>query len=271
VNETNLLGARAVREMLDRRGLHPKKRYGQNFVVDPNTIRKVLDVAALNDKDHVLEIGAGLGSLTVGLARVAGRVTAVEVDERLLPLLTESIGDASNVEVVHADVMKMNLDLDVDAVVANLPYNLAASIVLKVLYDAPSVGRLTVMAQREVGERLVAPPGSKIYGQTSVLLAFHARATVAARISRNAFYPVPDVDSVLVRIDRERPPEVDEMTFVRVVRAAFSQRRKTLRNALAELGPGTQDAFAKADVAPTARAEELGLDAYVGLARAVKP
>jgi 16S rRNA (adenine1518-N6/adenine1519-N6)-dimethyltransferase len=254
--------------MLESRGLHPKKRYGQNFVIDPNTIRKVLDVSELTGDEHVLEVGAGLGSLTLGLAQVAGQVTAVEIDERLLPLLRETLAGATNVDVVQADVMRMDLDRDVDSLVANLPYNLAASIVLRVLYEAPSVRRLTVMAQREVGERLVAPPGSKVYGQTSVLLAFHAHATLSARISRNAFYPVPDVDSVLVRIDRRPPPDVDEETFVRVVRASFAQRRKTLRNSLSGLVADVDALFDRVEVPSSARAEDVDLDGFVALARA---
>lgn len=268
MTDVRLLGARALREMLDSRGLHPKKRYGQNFVVDPNTIRKVLDVADLRGDEHVLEIGAGLGSLTLGLAGSAARVTAVEIDERLLPSLNENVAGLENVEVIHADVMKLDLTgIAPDVVVANLPYNLAATIVLTVLFDMPSVRNLTVMTQREVGERLAADPGSKIYGQTSVLVAFHASAGAAARISRNAFYPIPDVDSVLVRLDRRDTPDVDESTFVRVVRAAFGQRRKTLRNAL---GPLTDDAVGvleRVGIPPTVRAEDVGLDGFVAIAR----
>ena len=265
---SDLLGARALRELLARGGVHPKKRYGQNFVVDPNTIRKVLDVAALDERSHVLEIGAGVGSLTLGLSTAARRVTAIEIDERLLPLLRESVGERGNVEIVHADIMRLDLArVEADAAVANLPYNLAASIVLKLLFEATSVRSLTVMAQREVGERLVASPGSKIYGQTSVLLAFHASARVAARVSRRAFYPVPDVDSVLVRIDRRPAPEVDEERFREVVRMAFAQRRKTLRNSLSQLGPDLSRAFGAAGIDPDARAETVDLDRYVALAR----
>ena len=263
-----LLGARALRELLSSGDVRPKKRYGQNFVVDPNTIRKVLEVADLDEGSHVLEIGAGVGSLTLGLASIAARVSAVEIDERLVPLLERTLAGRGNVEVVHADVMDMDVaSLDADSVVANLPYNLAASIVLKLLMDAPKIEHLTVMAQREVGERLVASPGSKIYGQTSVLLAFYARARVAARISKRAFYPVPDVDSVLVRIDRRATPDVDPSVFHRVVRAAFAQRRKTLRNSLATV---TSD-IAKledAGVSLDQRAEDVDLDGYAAITKA---
>jgi 16S rRNA (adenine1518-N6/adenine1519-N6)-dimethyltransferase len=268
MKSSGLLGARALRELLDSRTIRPKKRYGQNFVVDPNTIRKVLDVAALDANAHVLEIGAGVGSLTVGLASVAARVTAVEIDDRLLPLLEDTVREHENVAVLHADVMAMDVEaVEADSVVANLPYNLAASIVLKVLTDAPSVRSLTVMAQREVGERLVASPGSKIYGQTSVLVAFYASARLAGAVSRRAFYPVPDVDSVLVRIQRRSEPDVDPSSFQHVVRAAFSQRRKTLRNALASLS-ADGSVFEGAGVSPDERAESLSLSDFVALTRA---
>jgi 16S rRNA (adenine1518-N6/adenine1519-N6)-dimethyltransferase len=270
VNAPDLLGARALRELLASRDVRPKKRYGQNFVVDPNTIRKVLDVAALRPDAHVLEVGAGVGSLTLGLVATGARVTAIEVDERLLPLLERSVARYDNVEIVQGDAMKMEPErLAADAVVANLPYNLAASIVLRLLMEVPAIQSLTVMAQREVGERLTARPGSKVYGQTSVLVAFYARAEVAAPITRRAFYPVPDVDSVLVRIDRRGTPQVDPQTFHRIVRAAFAQRRKTLRNSLASLAPDMASLFERAGIAPDARAESVGLEGFVALTEAI--
>ena len=270
MNAPELLGARALRELLSSGDVRPRKRYGQNFVVDPNTIRKVLDVAALDGSSRVLEIGAGVGSLTLGLASIAGQVTAVEIDDRLIPLLQRTMEERNNVDIVHADVMDMDLArLRANVVVANLPYNLAATIVLKLLMDAPSVERLTVMVQREVGERLVASAGSKIYGQTSVLLAFYASARIAAQVSKRAFYPVPDVDSVLVRIERRSTPDVDASAFHDVVRAAFSQRRKTLRNSLASLTPEAATAFDDSGVSLDLRAEDVELDGYVALARAL--
>jgi 16S rRNA (adenine1518-N6/adenine1519-N6)-dimethyltransferase len=268
VTTPELLGARALRELLESRDIRPKKRFGQNFVVDPNTIRKVLDVAALPPEGHVLEIGAGVGSLTRGLASASERVTAIEIDDRLIPILRDS--SPPNVDVVHADIMKMDLGgIDADAVVANLPYNLAASIVLKLLFEATSVRNLTVMTQREVGERLSAGPGSKVYGQTSVLLAFHAQARSVAPISRRAFFPVPDVDSVLVRIERRDPPDVDADRFRGVVRAAFAQRRKTLRNALSVVSPDIGSVCELAKVSPESRAEDVDLAGFVALTEAL--
>jgi 16S rRNA (adenine1518-N6/adenine1519-N6)-dimethyltransferase len=266
-----LLGARAIRSLLDKHNVRLRKSLGQNFVIDPNTIRKVVKVAGVKPDDHVLEIGAGAGSLTLALAGAAARVTALEIDERLTPILDEVVSGIGNVEVVVGDAMKMDLDgIGAARVVANLPYNLAASVVLRILGEAPSIRDLTVMTQREVGERLAAEPGSDAYGLTSVLLAFHAEARVADRVSRNAFFPVPGVDSVIVKILRRAEPEVDRKTFYRLAKAAFGQRRKTLRQSLArELGsPEQAENLAMAvGIDPTSRPESLSLDGFVALAR----
>jgi 16S rRNA (adenine1518-N6/adenine1519-N6)-dimethyltransferase len=272
---TTLLGARRLRELLDLHGIRPTKSLGQNFVIDPNTIRKVVEVANLGSGDHVLEIGAGAGSLTLGLADAAGRVVALEYDRRLLPVLNETLGSVANVEVVHGDALEVDLaGFGATKVVANLPYNIAASVVLKVLEAAPGVESLTVMTQREVGERLAAAPGSKTYGQPSVLVAYFAAARVAAQISRRVFYPEPNVDSVLVRIDRRAPPEgSDHETFAALVRAGFSQRRKSLRNSLAPLvgSPARAEGLLEAaGIDPGTRAERLPLDRFVALEQVLR-
>ena len=265
-----LLGARRLRELLDSRGIKPSKALGQNFVIDPNTIRKVIDVAGIGPSDRVLEVGAGAGSLTLGLASASAHVTAIEVDRWLVPVLEESLVGTSNVTLLHEDALTADLAaLDVNKLVANLPYNIATHVVLRVLEEAPQVSELTVMTQREVGERLAAGPGSKVYGQTSVMVAYFASADVAARISRNVFYPVPNVDSVLVRIVRRpEPPDVDRSALFEVIRAAFGQRRKTIRNNLAPLAGSTDDAervLAAASIEPGARGETLSLDDFVRL------
>lgn len=266
-----LLGARRVRELLSAHGVNPTKTLGQNFVIDPNTIRKAIAAADVLPMDHVLEIGAGAGSLTVGLARVATRVTALEVDPGLIAVLHEVTAGIENVDVVEGDARTYDLgSINPDVLVANLPYNIAALVVLRVLESVPTARSLTVMTQREVGERLSAPPGSKTYGQTSVLVAFHGAARVAGSVSRRAFWPVPGVDSVLVRIDRRPVPDVDRTTLYNVVKSAFGQRRKTLRQALATLvgSPAlAEELLRSASVASTARAEELPLEDFVAIAR----
>ncbi|MGH2694447.1 MAG: 16S rRNA (adenine(1518)-N(6)/adenine(1519)-N(6))-dimethyltransferase RsmA, partial [Actinomycetota bacterium] len=237
MSEPALLGPRRLRELLDRHGVRPRKELGQNFVIDPNTIRKVVAIAKVSPEDAVLEIGAGAGSLTLELARAARRVMAVEFDRRLLPLLHEALDGLSNVELVHADVLQMDLEVvDATSMVGNLPYNIAVPVVMRVLERAPQIVDLTVMTQREVGERLAAGPGSKTYGRVSVLVQYRARAMIAGKVSKRVFYPAPDVDSVIVRIERrERLPEVDQTMLSSVVTAAFAHRRKTLRNTLASL------------------------------------
>jgi 16S rRNA (adenine1518-N6/adenine1519-N6)-dimethyltransferase len=267
-----LLGAARLRSLFAEHGVRPTKSLGQNFVIDPNTIRKTLVVADLDPDDRVLEVGPGAGSLTLGLASSAAHVVAVERDERLLPVLGAVLADADNVEVVHGDALEVSLSsYEASSLVANLPYNVAASVVLKVLEDAPSIRSLTVMVQKEVGERLAATPLSKTYGATSVLVAYFARARVAASVSRNAFWPPPNVDSVIVRIDRSPVlPDVDARAFFNVVKGAFSQRRKTVRNALASwMGSveGAEDALRAAGIDPAVRAESLAPEHYVELAK----
>ena len=273
-SQSELLGAARLRNLLARHGIRPARSLGQNFVIDPNTIRKVVAAASLDPNDRVLEIGPGAGSLTLALAAGGRSVIAVEKDARLLPALEEAMAGAKNVEIVAADAMTLDLSkLDVNKLVANLPYNIAASIVLKALEEAPRIDQFTVMTQKEVGERLLAAPGSKVYGQISVLLAYFARGQIAATVSRRAFYPVPRVDSVLVRLFRRRTlPDADWRTFSSIVKAAFSQRRKTLRNSLSSMMDAARagELLAAAGVDPTDRAESVDMNAYVRIASLVR-
>ena len=270
---TELLGARRLRELLEEYGAAPKRSLGQNFVIDPNTIRKVIGVAGIQPGQRVLEIGAGCGSLTLGLASVADHVLAVEIDDRLIEVLRHVTTALPNVTSIHDDALALDLgSLEAEVLVGNLPYNIATLLVLRVLEEAPQITRLTVMTQREVGERLAARPGSKAFGQTSVMVRFYGEPSVAARVSRKAFFPEPNVDSVLVRIDRVSQPDIDKQAFFDVVRAGFSQRRKMLRNTLAAAygGPeAVESALGECDLPATARAEELDLEDFVGLAEAL--
>jgi 16S rRNA (adenine1518-N6/adenine1519-N6)-dimethyltransferase len=266
--EPSLLGARRIGELLAKYRIRPTKALGQNFVIDPNTIRKVVDVADLSPDDTVLEIGPGVGSLTRGLAQAARRVVAIEIDERLIPVLEETLSDLDNVETVLGDALKLDLgSFEATKLVANLPYNVAVPIVMRALELAPEVSQLTVMTQREVGERLASAPGSKAYGVPSVLVRYYSEPRVAGRIARGAFFPVPNVDSVLVELTRRPSPDVDRQHLFEVVRAAFGQRRKSIRNSLASvLGPDTDEAIRSTGVDPSARPEQLVLDDFVKLA-----
>ena len=268
------LGPAQLREVFTRHDFHPSRAFGQNFVIDPNTIRKIVALSGVTPGDVVLEVGPGAGSLTVALAGAARRVVALEIDRRLIAVLHETLQGLDNVEVIRADAMRADLGATpANLVVANLPYNIASGFVLRALQEVPAIEALTVMVQKEVGERLAARAGSKTYGQTSALVAFHAQAEIAASVSRRAFWPVPAVDSVIVRMLRRPQPEgVDPGAFVRVVRGAFSQRRKTLAAALASLYGSVESARAAcrdAGVDPGARAEQLELPAFVELAQAL--
>ncbi len=244
---------------------------GQNFVCDANTVRRIVRLAEVAAGDQVVEIGAGLGSLTLALVEAGAHVVAVEADRRLVELLREVV-TGLDVEVRAEDALTMSWADNLAPpsgwrLVANLPYNIATGLVLDVLAGVPAVDHLLVMVQREVGERLAAEPGSRVYGIPSVKAAYWASARVVGLVPPSVFHPVPRVDSALVRIDRRPPPDVPYGVVSRLVEAGFGQRRKMLRGALA--GLVDQEVFAASGVDPTARAESLGIDAWCALARHV--
>lgn len=265
-----LLGPRRLRELFDVHGVRPDKALGQNFVIEPNTIRKIVDTAGVGETDRVCEIGAGGGSLTLELAARCRHVTAIEFDRRLLPVLDEVLGGVPNVDVIAADALTFDLtSLGEVKIVANLPYNIAATLVLRVLETAPQIPELTVMTQREVGERLAGGPGSKTYGAVSVLVGYWAEARIVGSVPRTAFWPVPNVDSVLVKLRRREPFGVAQPRFYSVVKAAFAQRRKTLRNTLRDLEPDIESILRSCGVDPGARAEQLEPPVFADIARAL--
>jgi 16S rRNA (adenine1518-N6/adenine1519-N6)-dimethyltransferase len=278
-NEPRLLTATAVRDLARRYGIRPSRALGQHFVVDPNTIRRVVRLAGVDSGDRVLEVGAGLGTLTLGLAGTGADVTAVEIDRAVLPALEEVVGGLSNVRVVAADAMRLDWASLVDGdagdpwrMVSNLPYSIATPLLATMLEEVPEIGDFLVMVQREAGERLVAGPGSKAYGSVSVLVTLHAEASLLGAVPRTVFWPQPGVDSVLVRITRRPAPvAVEGNALMRVVRASFSHRRKTLRNALSTaLGLGmadTEQALRAAGVDPGARAEALSIEEFARIAQ----
>ena len=260
-----------VRRLLDTYGLAPSRARGQNFVVDPNTVRRIARLAGVGPGDRVVEIGAGLGSLTLALAETGAEVTAIEVDSRLVPAL-RSVVEPVGVTVVEGDALRLDwpslLGTERWILVANLPYNVATPLVADLLDEVPAIARMLVMVQREVAERLAAGAGDDAYGAVSVKVAYWATAKVVGRVPATVFHPVPKVESALVRIDR-RPapavgPDVDPEWLFRLVRAGFGQRRKMLRRSLAELVPA--EAFVAAGIRPEARAEELAVEDWGRLA-----
>jgi 16S rRNA (adenine1518-N6/adenine1519-N6)-dimethyltransferase len=252
---------------------------GQHFLIEPSLAERIASLAGVRRGMRVLEIGAGLGSLTQALAETGADVVAVESDPRLVPALQESVGGFSNVRVAVDDATKADWGSLLDgpapwAVVANLPYNVAVPVVMRLLEEEPRVARYLIMVQREVGERLVAAPGDEQYGGVSVRVAYRAEGRLVRRVARSVFWPQPNVDSVLVSLTRRPPPvSVDEEALWEVVGEAFGQRRKTMRNALVRLGveaTGAPAMLAECGIEPKARPEELGLPAFACLAGALR-
>lgn len=270
-----MLTATDIRELLRRHGLAPNRRLGQHFVVDHNTLRRMVADAGVQPGDHVCEIGAGLGSLTMALREAGARVTAIEVDAGMVRALTEVAGDDPHVRILHADVRDLELATEVEApakVVANLPYAVGTSITLDVL-ALEHFDRAHVMVQREVGQRMRAQVGDPQFGAVSVKIAAYADARVTANVSRRAFFPVPGVDSVTVALEpRTWSCRVARRAVLALVDQGFRQRRKRLRNALAPLvAPSTfDDAAGALGLSPDVRAEQLTLSTWCELADALR-
>jgi 16S rRNA (adenine1518-N6/adenine1519-N6)-dimethyltransferase len=272
------LGARAIRYLARRHGIRPTKSLGQHFLIDPNLASAIAAEAGVGEQDHVVEIGAGFGSLTVALAATGADVLAVEFDRRLVPALEEVVTGLRQVRVLHADAMKLDWGDELGAgpwtLCANLPYNIAVPLVLDTLVGVPAIERWIVMVQREVGERLAANAGEEHFGAASLRVAYRASASVVRRVPASVFWPRPAVDSVVVRLDRlgSPPVAVDERLLWRVVDEAFSERRKTMRNALRRLGLDGEEATAVLEacgVTPNERPERLDLPAFAAIAERV--
>ena len=268
-----LLTLPAVKELLERAGTVPRRSLGQNFVVDPNTVRRIARLSGVGPGDRVVEIGAGLGSLTVALAETGATVVAVETDGRLVSLLREVLSPyPSSVEVVHADARRMDWNALLGGtgwhLVANLPYNIATSLVLTVLDEVPGVSQLLVMCQREAAERLAAEPGGGAYGAVSVRVAIHADAELAGAVPATVFYPRPEVESALVRITRRADALESELRaeIERLLTAAFAHRRQMLRRTLRNAFDDADAKLVAADIDPTERPERLGLAQWARLA-----
>jgi 16S rRNA (adenine1518-N6/adenine1519-N6)-dimethyltransferase len=271
-----LLGPAEIRELAARLGVAPTKKLGQNFLHDPNTIRRIVAAAGLRPDDVALEVGPGLGSLTLGLAAAVRHVHAVEIDPTLAKALPETV-TAPHLTVHLSDALKISGDAFDPAptmLVANLPYNVAVPVVLHLLAGLPTLRGGLVMVQKEVADRLVAGPGSKVYGVPSVKLAWYAQAKAAGKVPPAVFWPVPNVDSGLVAFTKREPPGgAGRADVFAVVDAAFAQRRKTLRAALAGWAGGPDKAEAvlrAAGVSPQARGESLTVGEFTAIAAAAK-
>ncbi|MFC7764042.1 16S rRNA (adenine(1518)-N(6)/adenine(1519)-N(6))-dimethyltransferase RsmA [Catellatospora bangladeshensis] len=281
VEQARLLGPAEIRELAARLGVAPTKKFGQNFLHDPNTIRRIVAAAELDPADVAVEVGPGLGSLTLGLLPAVSHVHAVEIDPPLAVALAATVAERApgltgRLTVHNGDAMRVTaaeFDPAPTALVANLPYNVAVPVVLHLLAELPGIRHGLVMVQKEVADRLTAPPGGRIYGVPSVKLAWYASSRQAGKVPPAVFWPVPNVDSGLVSFTRREPPRGDvarEEVFA-VVDAAFAQRRKTLRAALAGWAgsaPAAEELLRAAGIDPATRGEQLDVHAFAALAAA---
>jgi 16S rRNA (adenine1518-N6/adenine1519-N6)-dimethyltransferase len=275
-----LLTPTDVRGLLAAHDLRPSRALGQNFLADPNTARRIVRLARVGPGQRVLEVGPGVGSLTMALAEAVmpgGEVLALELDRHLLPALAEVVADLPQVRVVQGDALTVDYEALLGAaqrwtMVSNLPYNVATPLMARLLEEVPALGVLSVMVQKEVAERLAAPPGTPACGAISVKVAYHATAAVVGVVPPTVFLPRPKVDSAVVRFERRPAPPVDVPSpdgLFALARAGFGQRRKTLRQALRPLlGTRVEGVLAAAGIPSLTRAEALTLDQWAALARA---
>jgi 16S rRNA (adenine1518-N6/adenine1519-N6)-dimethyltransferase len=263
-----------LRALLDKHGVKASKALGQHFLVDLNTAQRIVRLAVVEPGQHVIEVGPGVGALTQALARAGAQVRALELDRHLVPVLAEVV-DALDVEIVQGDAMDVDwptllAGAEKWSMVSNLPYNVATPVVVRALEEAPMIERMLVMVQREVGERLAAPVGTKQYGAVTVKVAYYADARVVGVVPPTVFSPRPNVDSALVEIVRHLPPVAvaDPERLFELVRAGFATRRKTLRNALGSVLDEPAAVLRNAGIDPARRAETLELPDWAAIAEA---
>lgn len=272
-----LLGGQDIRQLADALGVVPTKKLGQNFVTDPNTIRKIVASAKLDSGETVVEIGPGLGSLTLGLLEAVDHVISVEIDAKMAAAIEQTVAKRAagrKFSLVTQDAMKVReLPAEPTALVANLPYNISVPVLLHFIETFPSLRHGLVLVQSEVAHRLAARPGSKVYGSPSAKLAWWAEANLAGNVSRNIFWPIPNVDSSLVYFVKRESVMGDEAlrlkTFA-VIDGAFAQRRKTLRQSLADLAgspSAAEEVLVRAGVSPQLRGEQLEINDFIKIAR----
>ena len=270
-----LLGSGEIRRLAAELDLKPTKKLGQNFVIDPNTIRKIVGAANLSPRDKVVEIGPGLGSLTLGLLEKVNSLAVIEFDSRLADRLKQTLDQRASghkCHIIAADAMNVTeLPFEPDALVANLPYNISVPVILHFMETFPTLTKGLVLVQAEVAARLIAPPGSKTYGSPSAKLAWYAKASSGGVVSRNIFWPIPNVDSALVYFEKREDefPAALRLEVFRVIDGAFAQRRKTLRQALSDWAGSPAEAeriLVEAGISPQARGEDLIIDDFVRLA-----
>lgn len=270
-----------AKKIMNKHHFKTSKRYGQNFLIDENIIHKIVDAVDINSDDLVIEIGPGIGTLTAELANLAKKVKAIEIDEKLIPILKENLIEYNNIDIINQDFLNTNLNEIISSeqgyssvkVIGNLPYYITTPIIMKILEEKLPVNSITIMVQKEVADRLNADPGGKDYGALSVAVQYYCQVTSVAQVPRTVFIPKPNVDSTVIRLDVRQTPIVkvnDEKVFFKMVKAGFSQRRKTLINSLSHFLNQPKEQIKKiliqSDIDPSRRAETLSLQDFATIA-----
>ncbi len=274
-----------IKETLDRYGFKFSKSLGQNFLIDGNVVRKIVREAGITKDDYVLEIGPGMGTLTEELALNAKKVVAVELDKKLLPILDETLANYDNVEIIYGDVLEVDLKALIEEkldggpvkLVANLPYYVTTPIIGKLLEDDLKLESINVMVQKEVADRMAAGPGSKSYGSLSVFVNFYTKPKVVVKVPKTVFMPQPKIDSSVIKLDLKKDlPDIDREKLFKVVKAAFSKRRKTIINALSTYGfdlekEEIRQTLERVGIKPEERAENISVEDFIKLSTELPP
>lgn len=285
MEDKRLYSPKHVKEILSTYGFKFSKSLGQNFLIDGNIVRKIAEEGDVTSEDYILEIGPGIGTLTEELALRAKKVVAIEIDDSLLPILADTIGKYKNVEIVHGDVLKIDIKKLIEEkldggpikVVANLPYYVTTPIISKLIEDELNLESIIVMVQKEVAERMAADPGGKEYGSLSVFVNFYSKPKIVVKVPKTVFMPQPKIDSAVIKLTLEKDlPDVDRDKFFKIVKAAFSKRRKTILNSLSTYGfdldkETIREALEKAGISPEDRAENLTVEDFIGLSKSLPP
>ena len=269
-----------TQELVKKYNFKFSKSLGQNFLIDDSVLTDIVEGADVDDKDFIIEIGPGVGTLTAKLLMKAKRVTSIELDNDLIPILQEELGEHKNFNLIHNDALKVDFneligDEESVKLVANLPYYVTTPIIVKLLKDGYNFKSLTIMIQKEVAERIDAEPNCKEYGALSVLVQYYCNTSIVRRVAPSCFIPRPKVESIVIRLDRLEEPRVktkDEKIMFELVRAGFNMRRKTLWNGVKNIGPAKEkleEAFVKANVDPKRRGETLSIEEFAALANCI--
>lgn len=274
-----------VKEVLSNHGFKFSKSLGQNFLIDGNIVRKIVSESNITKDDYVLEIGPGMGTLTEELGLRAKKVVAVELDDSLLPILDQTLASYDNIEIVHGDILKVDIAKLIEEklnggpvkVVANLPYYVTTPIIAKLIEEGLNLESVTVMVQKEVADRMASKPGSKVYGSLSVFVNFYSEPKVIVKVPKTVFMPQPKIDSSVIKLTlRKELPDIDREKFFKIVKAAFSKRRKTIINCLSSYGfnidkETIRQALESLDINPEERAENLSVEDFMNISKILPP